>query len=485
LRVVEDRRRNKGLAWLLAVVLIGAAMLWPAVLNGRPSYFPDSIGYFNNGRSAVIALLAKARHLAPEPAPAARGGQAPEQQVQRPDQVVSTRAVAYSVFAYLTGWPGGRMFLTVLAQGLMVATLLLMWWRRLAPDLRWSTAVAAGCAMAAGTSASWFVSFAMPDIFAGAALMALLILSFPGARRIGMVAGTFLVLIVTVGFAVHVSHIPLLMVATVSAIALHLLSALRRQVAPDWRTLGWLAAPIGLGLVGILAISLVGFSEISLAPKRMPAVLARSIEDGPARWYLEQHCATERYVICQVFPVIPKYQTEVLFGPDGLGRRATPAQMDAIREEEPTIVLRALAAYPWVQARRSGEAFLLQLSRFGVFDLSFRGEVGRAAADEIRLNSAPSEPLFPRGAFDGLIYGGVAVAALYLLWTRGRPRQGEAAVLAVAIVGLIANAAVTGILSAVADRYQARVIWVVPALAIGFYLARRPEAPAARVDEHL
>lgn len=50
------------------------------------------------------------------------------------------------------------------------------------------------------------------------------------------------------------------------------------------RTTAWLAAPIVLGMLATVATGLVGFGTASVAPKRFPLTLARSIEDGPARW---------------------------------------------------------------------------------------------------------------------------------------------------------------------------------------------------------
>jgi hypothetical protein len=48
----------------------------------------------------------------------------------------------------------------------------------------------------------------------------------------------------------------------------------------------------------------------------------------------------------------------------------------------------------------------------------------------------------------------------------------------VAIAGLVANAAIFGGLSAPVDRYQARVIWIIPMLAALFWLVRRDTVPA-------
>ena len=65
-----------------------------------------------------------------------------------------------------------------------------------------------------------------------------------------------------------------------------------------------------------------------------------------------------------------------------------------------------------------------------------------------------------------IIYAGF-FGALVLLWILLRRLTGtEIAAITVAIFGLAANAIVCGVLSAVTDRYQSRVAWVLPALAI-------------------
>jgi hypothetical protein len=65
-----------------------------------------------------------------------------------------------------------------------------------------------------------------------------------------------------------------------------------------------------------------------------------------------------------------------------------------------------------------------------------------------------------------------------LLWRRWTTRLAGLAV--VIIPAVIANAFVTGVLSTVEDRYQSRVVWLVPFLAVTLifaWLANRRAAP--------
>ena len=78
-----------------------------------------------------------------------------------------------------------------------------------------------------------------------------------------------------------------------------------------------------------------------------------------------------------------------------------------------------------------------------------------------------------------LIYLGFAASIVLLFVLRRRLRSVEVAAISVAAVGLLANAAVCGILSAVTDRYQGRVAWILPALALIIWLRVRAETRSA------
>lgn len=463
----------RGLGWAVAYLMVAAALLWPAAINGRPAYFFDTAGYHSNGQAVVAALEAK---LHPS-APVANAATA-TQPSSRPGGVVAIRAVAYAVVSYVADWPAGRMVAVIIAQALLTSAVLLIWWRRSAPGLGWGAALTAGLATAAFTSASWFTSLVMPDVFAGLALLAFLTLVLPAERPLGLPAKLFLCGLIGFAFAAHVSHVPLIVGLSAVAIGQLVWAAVRARKAPKLAALIWLSAPVAVGVAAVLASSVVGFSEVSLAPKRMPLVLARSIADGPARWYLQEHCATEKYVICEMFPVIPSRLEDVLFGPRGLSARATPEQMDAIRREEPIILARAARAYPLYQINKAAVAFGRQLLRFDLNDTRFIRQVVRGPDGEISLEPAKERATVHEIA-NLATYAGIAAALIYLIFIARRLRPGEGAVLLLLLAGLLGNAAVTGILSGVAHRYQARIIWVVPVVALGFWMARRAAGQAA------
>lgn len=456
--------------WICALLVVSGALLWPALLNGQPAYFFDTPGYYNGGAAAVGSL---AKKLGIDVADAPTGG-AIASQVTSSSGVVATRAIAYSVFAYASSWPNARFYLTVAIQSLVASGILLLWWKRVLPSIGWRGGTLAGLAVAAVTSAPWFTSFVMPDIFAGLALLGYLILVHPSTTPLGLGARIFVVFTIALAFTVHASHIPTLVVVAGFAVA-HRIWTHRRQLgATDAIEIGWLSAPILVGFALVLGSSTLGFSEVSLAPKRLPLVLTRSIEDGPGRWYLEKACPTKRYVICDMFPVMPRRQVDLLWGPGGLRARATPEQMDAIRREEPEIVAAAARAYPLQQMSRAAKAFARQIFAVGLDDLSFSMETslregGKMTIEEGGPDRAPIRPIV-----NFLIFASALAATLYLAVLMIRaPSSAVNRLVALILIGLLTNAGVTSILSAVAQRYQSRVIWIVPVVALGLYLARR------------
>src|SRR6185437_14168115 len=56
---------------------------------------------------------------------------------------------------------------------------------------------------------------------------------------------------------------------------------------------------LALGAVAMLAVGVIGFKQWTLAPQSPPFLLARSLDDGPGKLYLREHCPQLRSVMCQ------------------------------------------------------------------------------------------------------------------------------------------------------------------------------------------
>ena len=175
----------------------------------------------------------------------------------------------------------------------------------------------------------------MPDILAGITMAGALALTV-FFDRIGIVMRVTLVALIAFCITTHGSNLPIafsVLVAGASREFRLAASIVMVHFRPPGRSGS--SARVVLAVAALLGTSYVAFGEASLAPKRYPIQLARSVADGPGAWYLRDHCATERYAICEVFgPNPPRDVGEFLWSRNGVRYRATPEQMERIRAEE-------------------------------------------------------------------------------------------------------------------------------------------------------
>ena len=105
------------------------------------------------------------------------------------------------------------------------------------------------------------------------------------------------------------------------------------------------SAPFLLGAAATVALNFAAFGGPSLTGKRYPLTLARSVAEGPGKWYLEKNCGHLKYAICELYPHgrCRERSTISSGAPNGVKQRATPEQMDRIRAEESDVVVAASA----------------------------------------------------------------------------------------------------------------------------------------------
>lgn len=455
-----------------ATLALAIALLWPTMFNDGPLIFFDTIGYLQQGSSAVDLVLDKLGAVLPQAGDDIGGsGLDGAQDVEREARFV--RAIIYPTFIYV-GSLGPLGFTgAALLQSILVVVLVSIVAAREAAA-RPAAAVVAAAMCVAFTSLPWTVSFLMPDVFAAVAILCAMIVA---ARldRLGHLGKLFVFGAATVATLSHYGHPPLYLSASCAAL-LALLAQRRLCVAAFALTVGPLAATV----VASVGVAEAVFDEPSLAPRRLPLLLARSIEDGPALWHLETHCDDYNYAVCELWAdEIPSNLGELLWSSNSLLKKATDEQMDRIRSEEFIILWRSFIEYPLDQAWSFAGNAVRQTVMIGMGDISWGRVVedanGRFARDGSR----------PHAAFDlrtievaqsALVLGSIGLIFLWGFRDRLRVGDHERALLLVAVVGLAANAAIFGGLSAPVDRYQARVIWIVPLLAALFWLSRRQAA---------
>lgn len=450
--------------FLLFTLLAALLLSWPLLVFGSPAYIQDSAAYYKGGRAAVSFALGKLDR-SEEVTKGTQSGQeagltTPPAETAK--DVSGVRSITYSVAAYLLSAPGVTLALLTIGQALATGALMVAALGAFG-GLPAGRTTAALIVLAGATTAAPVAIFAVPDIFAGLLIGSMVLLT---AAPFRLSAGIRLLCAGIATFAVtaHASHIPLAGGLTILGVGWVAISRFSRRPLPEW-TWAWVVAPLLIGGLTALTINRVAFGETSLTSKRYPFALARSINDGPGRWYLEKHCPELRYAICDLYPHgLPHGGAlEFLWGKNGIVQRATPAQLDRIRAEEPEIVLAAAREYSGHEVRRLTYNAAVQLITFQPYPF-----IERLVLDDTGTPQLAPAPQANKKAL--LIIGlltaiSAAIGTLCLGWIflRKRPLR---PVIALMFLGIVGNAATCVLLAAVAHRYQARVIWLVPLFAL-------------------
>ena len=440
----------------IVAVLVGALLLtWPAIYNRYPLLYPDSMSYLEDGR-----LVARALFL--HKVSADYGGRSfiyclgilPFHGNRNPWPIVGLNAL-------LTAWVIWLVVRSIRPKHIAASFLVLI------------------IALAAITSLAWFVSLIMPDILGPLAYLSIYLLlfaseTFSAGERLG------LWVLAWWGVASHATHLILAAgLCCVVAIVMALQGAPRRSWLP---AAGRLAALIALVAAAHLAIHTYLYGKPSLNGKRPPFLMARVIVDGPGRWYLQRHCGEVQFTICTYLPAIHEGITddEFLWEAHGIWKSASPITQEQLRAEESRFVIATIRTYPHEELHAALGNFKEQLTTFGlwdygpnpwvleVFDEALPGKRDRYLQSRQAVTDLPQD--FSSTAQTWAVMASIVLLCL-IAAIRWRHLSRRLLALAAIIVSItVANALVTGVLSNVEDRYQSRVIWLLPFLAGMFVL---------------
>ncbi|MGD9810368.1 MAG: hypothetical protein AB7U35_03420 [Sphingobium sp.] len=453
--------------YLARTLLLAFLLLWPLLLTGKPAYMLDS-AYYQNGGKTAVTFVAKKLHInlpsAQQPAARPAAGAA-----QGEDKIVA-RSIVYSVLGYALNGPGVSMIYLALFQALCVALVVVALFMALAgPSTRafvFLTVVLVG-----GTGLAPVATFILPDCFAGIMVGTLAVLPFYW-RRFSPVLLFLLVMAAIASVTVHASHPPVAAGMAVLATFVILLLRQRGQRGARRVRLAILWLPVVAGVAATMLTGLIGFGQVSIAPKSFPLALARGLDNGPANWYLKDVCAKDRhaYAMCEVYGTdIPDDVDRFLFKPGNVVNRATPEQLDRIRAEEKEILVRTTLRYPLHQAYIVLRDVPDQFISFELDYLFYDGRLQAMPNGKVVLFDADSGNVPPLiGLLSILDYAAVLASLALLAWSWRRLTFEQRGVVLIVLSGLLANAAVCAIFSGVAPRYQARIVWLLPLVAIAF-----------------
>lgn len=440
-----------------AAVTLGALLLaWPALLNGYPLVFIDTVSYLGHT-------------LFPE--------------------WPWDKTPVYGPFLHLFHW-GWSLWPALAGQVLVLSHLLWLAQRAMRGDASLPAHVLACLAMAVLTSLPWFAATLMPDVLAGVAPLCLLLLGL-ARDRLSALEAAWLVLLGAVAVGAHLSHLP------VAAAMVVFIAVAARGIAAPLRA----ALPVALAAGALLGANAWAFGRPSLSPHGATFLLARLQADGPAAATIRAHCPRAGWYLCGHVRRLPMDSDTFLWDPAAPPNRAPDGSaigMGAMRlaPEAAEILALTLRERPAEVAAAMARNTLRQALLVEVGDTFADTHLAASARRAVAMLPAAELAAFDagaqmRGALPGLAapflrpHLPVLLAALPLAlvafalaaWRGDRARAGIIAGVALAVA---VNAFATGALSAPVDRYGARIAWLLPLVAL---LGLLPRFGAGLTDE--
>ena len=496
---------NRSVSWLRqSGVLLAIALLMSlaALWNGQAFFYPDTPTYLRGAEMGASRVLGPAAFKPwlpvpqAEPAPgASTSGPAQPPKRIKPltsieDKVVlAGRSVYYGALAY-AGYLAGNMWLTVAVQALAVAYVLQLLMGRLwGFSGRQTIFVAAALSLA--TPLGVYTGFLMPDVFAPLVILCIGTLAVYW-QQLGRGQRWMLALILLFGLCAHASHVALAALLLVLALA-------ARWLGRRWRGLSAAALVVtACCIAGAVAAEWAFGKAVTVAvgasPLRLPHPMARLIDLGPGTAYLQQHCPASGFAACAYLQNYPTAWDDFLFSTDpakGAFALADVATKRRLSEEQLRFAREVIRFDPAGVASGIGVDVLRQLVNFRV-DVAGYGSRGLAmfegrVPDDIfasmQASRAASEQA-PLNNWLTLSTYALVLASLAVLansWLRpGTPVSalvGSAGAIDPArrlfadfvwtvVAGVVANAVVCATLASSMDRFQARVVWLLPFVAL-------------------
>ena len=486
-------------------VVVGALMLMAViVISGRPTVFTDTDDYYAQGRGAARAIRPLLHVFSHTQKDQEQDEAYLEAEADEDHTSMAARSPYYGILLY-GSYRVGTLWLLAAVQSLIAAWTVFCLVKGAVREPKPHVYLTIMAGLSLFSTLPFFAGFAMPDLFASLGAIATIALTIYWERfnRWERVA---LALVVTASLWFHTSHI-LLEAALIVLLAIGLW-----WFGTAGRTIALRSGMFVLLIASAFASDVAYHAVVKLRTgedlHRPPFLVARVLADGPGRIYLREVCdKAAPYVLCR-FRANPLDNSDEILWADDPARGIFNASRVNIRieleREEKSFVAATLLHHPFSQIGASlsnwGEQItLVDLSeplRDPTFyftnvywkDTSLPGLI----PDGQTCLKTPSicRPRLEIEPLSWIHATFILLSAAFLLW-RGCQKDVRQAVMkrepvspgspealfftaVLLVMAVVVNSAFTGILSGPFSRYNARVIWMIPATAMLVGLAVGP-----------
>ena len=472
LQSTAGRGPRRGRSFLLLAVTI-AVCLAVLIINRGPLYYFDTGSYIRQGDVALNMLL---------PASQEGGGSGVARGVDEDNTASGSRSLIYGMILAVF-FRAEALFAVPLLH--LAATFLAVWLaanaarRCLDSPPKLDVRVAFPLLAAASTALPFYIAYMMPDIFAPIMLIMIAALSAFG-RDMSLWELLLIFGLTLLAALVHPSH----MAIAGLMIPFAILVALLHKAPGRWR------APVLLILVVLIAVAERKVFELAaetVADKEVtytPHITARLIVDGPGLAYLDETCPDEDVPTCLLHEALSwsddPYRltaSHIIFerSPElGSFRLMPPKDQQRVALAQRDFFIDVFLSRPFATSFAFTENAYHQLLRYSIWmtiptekNLDSARRLARLSDDQLDLIQGgrlvtDRSWIEPVNTAHGAVYMiSFAAIMIFLLWPGSVPGNVKLFTLFI-LIGLGVNALVCGGVSQPADRYGARVMWLLP-----------------------
>ncbi len=467
--------------------------IWPAVYNGQPFFTQDTFQYIRYADAGIAKLTGHSSEwlqMAPRFAPQASGQGATQADAEAQRQPpIYGRSIYYGALLRL-GDAFGRLWTSVLLQAaaVMLAIALTL---HLTVGFRPIAFAIVVVAISLVTPMAFNASSLMPDIFAGVTILGAAALSVYGGRMnlasliawIGLLCAALLF---------HTSHV----LIALCMVGLSLAGRVLFRVPLSWRGLAGILFSIVIAFAGEAVFTLATIKGFGVTPIRFPVLTARLIADGPGANYLKANCPQANFAVCRIVDRLPIASSHQFLWADaadgGVFTPADPEFRRALSDEQMRFFLATLRHDPIGVAAAMLRNTALQIGKVSMDDFNYDDDkkafyLGQMPPSYLRVAEKTKawEGDLPVLAVSAIVLTSLLASSVYVLGVIGFFDKGSAGLdrdlrrfSIIVIVGILINAFVCGALSGPEDRYQARVVWLMPLLVGLIYQRQIAVGPA-------
>jgi len=389
--------------------------------------------------------------------------------------VLAGRSIYYGVLLYLSHITG-RLWPAVLVQAFAVLLAISLTLQTFG-SFTWLRLTVVSLVLATLTPMSFFVSLLTPDIFAGITVLAVSNLLLQGSLMPFWMRSTWIALL-SAALLFHTSHL----LIAVALLAVGLPYALFARVSISWKGIAGVVVALTIAFVGEAVFNLGVTKLVGAAPIRPPFLMARMIADGPGSDYLAASCPASQLAVCQFVKRLPIGDWDFLWSTDpatGVFAVADPETRRRLADEQyrfawATFKFDPLGVLAAMLRNSADQLMLIGLAEFN-YDSNEKkfltAHVPEPYLQRLLTTRAWNETV-PTHVMSVTVAISTVLSLLYLTSVtliRRRPSVHEKRLLVfmnIAVGGTIINAVVCATLAMRLERYQARVVWLLPLVAI-------------------